>query len=279
MVGCAPSPHAVLSIDDDVVFCDPNGHFHLLSAVDTLGGTVDSDLTQALGLTQWTHDHVATPYLNQLVSVFDPRTKTAWFALRSTEAVEATVAQNDLIVRIQFSRSGPRVTTSRVWFPSSLALKRRDFIGEQAVLIGETANSWLVRPQEYGTRVNRNALTDTDVTIGLPSQVTMPQFTMRDEHRNVRKQFVACEGIFQDAASATQGIEVALTVDGQLRQTFPLRANGGLVRRQVTWTLNAGSGYTASADVTTDGTVATDCGLVGLVLYYQPTDTDESRRS
>jgi hypothetical protein len=44
-LGCAPSPNAVLALDDDVLFMAQDGSFHLLSAVNALSGSRASDLS------------------------------------------------------------------------------------------------------------------------------------------------------------------------------------------------------------------------------------------
>src|SRR5215475_1210229 len=166
-LGCAPSPYAVLATDDDVIFCDSQGHFHLLSAVATLGGTRDSDITRTLGLHTWTDQNVDVASLDGMRSVYDGQTKTAWFGLRSKQAPANDLGSNDLVIRWDFSlvaEGGPlRMTTSRAWAPNSLCLKRRNYVGRQVVLIGEFDDAWLLEPGLYGRRTNYDLVANADV--------------------------------------------------------------------------------------------------------------------
>src|SRR5262249_35439080 len=100
-LGCCPPPHAVLPIDDDVLFCNSDGHFHLLSAVATLGGQRTSDLTRPFGLHDWMRDNVNTSALDQVTSAWDPATKIASFGVRS---LTATTPDNDLLLRWDFGQ-------------------------------------------------------------------------------------------------------------------------------------------------------------------------------
>ena len=283
-LGCAPSPHAVLSIDDDVIFCDAAGHFHLLSAVNTLGGTADSDLTRMLGLQRWTQQTVDLATLDQLVSVYDPYTKTAWFGLRSQDAAAQGRADNDLIIRFDFARAREqggriRVTTSRTWLPNSLCLKRQNYTGRACVLIGEIADSWMIEPDEYGRRTDFDWIAYQAVVRGIPTTATLPEHDCDETNqrlRHLRKSFRTLEVVAQETATLPQTLFVDLYVDTQFRQTVSFRLNGS---RRMMDTLSVGEGYTLTATCRTDGSVAADAPLIGLIVYFEPTGTDMSRRS
>jgi hypothetical protein len=278
-VGCAPSPHAAVSIDDDVLFCDPNGHFHLLSAVDTLGGTRDSDLTRALGLQDWTKTNVDVDALHQLVSVYDQHTKTAWFGLRSLQGGAIGRTQNDLIIRFDFGQGQPRVSTSRFWQPQSLAVKRRDFTGVSAVMIGEAFNAWYVIPTLYGTRTNRTFLgVDADVNVGVNTRVDLPEHDFEDDKaalRHIQKDFHSLEVVFQNTPNL-HPLTIELRVDGYLRETVTFSQTN---RRRASKRIHVGSGYTITARLITDGAVIGDLPIIGLIIYYEPTSSDMSRKN
>jgi len=282
-LGCAPSPYAVLAVDDDVIFCDAEGHFHLLSAVASLGGTRDSDITRALGLHTWTQQNVNIGTLNTLVSVYDTATKTAWFGLRSAGASAQTPADNDLVIRWDFSlvpQGGPlRMTTARMWVPNALCLKHRDFTGRQTVLIAEYGNAWFVEPQTYGRRTNRDFVANADSPRGVATRISIPELDYGDVqagNRAVRKSFRALEMIAQGTENKNHPVAMTINVDSVYRQT--LRYPQGPNRRRLQ-PLQCGDGYTLSGDITTDGSVVGDVPLIGLIIYYAPTGTDMSRKS
>lgn len=83
-IGCAPSPYAVCAMDDDVIFMAADGQFHLLSAVNTLGGTRTSSLSRSLGLNQWIRDNVNMAQLSRVISDWHPNKKVATFWVPGT---------------------------------------------------------------------------------------------------------------------------------------------------------------------------------------------------
>ena len=284
-LGCAPSPFAVLALEDDVLFCDPTAHFHLLSAVASLGGTADSDLTRILGLQQWTTENIDLPSLGQMTSVYDNTTKTAWFGFRSRQAVAAGSPNNDLIVRFEFGtlrQSGPRVrvTTARCWVADALCMKHRHWVDQNAIVISGIAQSYFHIPLTYGSRVDRDFLANVDVTSGIPALITCSEddfdSQMPGKLRNIRKRYAALEVVAQ-AQPFSQALTVQVLVDSIVRQT--LKFAGGVPRRRNMQKLNCGDGYTLTLQATTDGTVAADLPLNGFIVYYHPAGTDMSRTS
>ena len=290
-LGCAPSPHAVLATDDDVIFCDPQGHFHLLSAVATLGGTRDSDITRALGLHSWTHDTVDMKALNTLVSSYDPQTKTAWFGLRSLQAPPNNPGDNDLVIRwdlTQMSSGGvPRMTTSRVWTPNSLCIKQRNYNGRASMMIGECGNCWFVEPQTYGRRTNYDYVANADAPQGIAIQIDLPELecgqlgataagTSTQPNLARRKAFRAIELVTQDSLNTGEVLTIAMDVDGVRRQSlgFPQLTN----RRRLQ-TLKVGDGYACTPHLSTDGSVVGDFPIIGLIVYFDLLGSDNSRKS
>jgi hypothetical protein len=80
-LGCARSPHAVLAMDDDVMFLDANAQFHLLSAVSTLGGTTSSNLSEHLGIGDWMRERVSLVEPETICSYWDTERKIAYWGL------------------------------------------------------------------------------------------------------------------------------------------------------------------------------------------------------
>jgi len=282
-VGCAPSPYAALPTDDDVIFCDAQGHFHLLSAVATLGGTRDSDITRAMGLHTWTIQTVDVTQLRSLTSVYDPQTKTAWFGLRSLSAPANDPGDNDLVIRWDFSlvpQGGPvRMTTARLWKPNALCLKRHGYTGMASVVISEWDNSWFVQPGTYGRRTNYDSVAATDAPVGVPTHVDLPELDYGDSAppaRPRRKAFRALELIAQQTSNDNHPVSVVLNVDGVYRQT--LKYPQGVNRRRLQ-PLQVGDGYAITASIQTDGSVVGDVPLIGVIYYYDLLGTDQSRKS
>jgi len=290
-LGCAPSPHAVLATDDDVIFCDPQGHFHLLSAVATLGGTRDSDITRALGLHSWTIDTVDIKALNTLVSAYDSQTKTAWFGLRSLQAPSNSPGDNDLVIRWDLSQmpsgGSPRMTTSRVWTPNSLCVKQRNFNGRASMVIGEYGNAWFVEPQTYGRRTNYDFVAQADAPQGIPIQIDLPELecgqlgytalgASTQPNLARRKAFRAIELVTQASLNTGEVLTIAMDVDGVQRQSlgFPQ-----LVNRRRLQTLKVGDGYACTPHLSTDGSVVGDLPIIGLIVYFDLLGSDNSRKS
>jgi hypothetical protein len=290
-VGCAPSPHAVLATDDDVIFCDAQGHFHLLSAVATLGGTRDSDITRAQGLHTWTNDTVDMKALTTIVSTYDPQTKTAWFGLRSLQAPANNPGDNDLVIRWDLSQmpsgGAPRMTTARVWAPNSLCLKQRNYTGRASVLIGEYGNAWYVEPQTYGRRTNYDYVAHADAPQGIAIQVDLPELecgqlgytalgATTQPNLARRKAFRALELITQAPVNSGEVLTIAMDIDGVRRQSlgFPQYLN----RRRLQ-TLKVGDGYACTPHLSTDGSVVGDLPIIGLIVYFDLLGSDNSRKS
>jgi hypothetical protein len=288
-LGCAPSPHAVVPLDDDVLFMAPDGHVHLLSAVNTLGGLRDSDLTRVLGLHEWMKAHIAVPALDQLASAYNPYTKIAYFGVRSRDATSDDF-ENDLLLRFDFGggrggmdigpgRDPVRFSYSRVWVPNALTIKRRSFTDVPALLIGETATAQFVDPARYGTRIERDIPSQTDVLIGFPLILETPELDLGDvnpAYRHRRKTFVGLEAVLVGEDLALQTLTVAVSVDGEARGTLTFQQ--AAVRR-IYRPLSCGDGYTISFRATLPMTSTMDLRAIALILYYRINGQDHSRRS
>jgi hypothetical protein len=285
-VGCAPSPHAIIPLDDDVLFVDPNGHLHLLSAVDTLGGVQDSDLTRRLGLQAWVAETIDRSSLATMAAVYNPATKTVYIGCRSKTA---PTFSNDLLLMLDFSgreRDIPvRFSYATAYTPNSLTLKRRDSVGEQAVLLGEFSTSYLARVEEYGARIEIDPGESVDPgarpagrTVGYAQVLTTPELDLGDaapELRTRRKNFGALELILADEDLAIELCTLEVRVDGVLRETQTFTTATRRVLRQ----LSVGDGHTIQFTLRTTGAAAADVRFLAAVLYYSPAGHDASRRS
>lgn len=96
-VGCANSPHAVLPVENDVMFLAADGSFHLLSNTREGGAVLDSDLSSLLRIDKWVRDHVNLARLSQVVSVWYPHKKLAIWGVPSTGSTN-----NDLVLYFNF---------------------------------------------------------------------------------------------------------------------------------------------------------------------------------
>lgn len=277
-LGCAPSPYAVLAINEDVLFMSPDGHVHLLSAVSNLGGVMASDLTRQLGLHIWTQQHIDTTRLETMTSCWNPYNKTAYFGCKSTTA---GLNDNDLLLKFDFglvNRGGAvRFSYSTVWHANSLCLKRRDMVGTPALMVGEQSTCYFVDPTQFGFRTDVLPGTTTPVTRGFASRQRTQSLDFAEQNpdlRNRRKHFRSVEFVFGDVL--TQPVTCIVEVDGQVRQTLSLTATAN---RRVEQTLKCGDGYEIALDLQSDGSTAADLPLLGTIVNVTPGGADKSRKS
>jgi hypothetical protein len=172
-----------------------------------------------------------------------------------------------------------RFSYSRVWVPNALTIKRRSFTDVPALLIGETATAQFVDPARYGTRIERDIPSQTDVLIGFPLIVETPELDLGDvnpAYRHRRKTFVGLEAVLVGEDLAVQTLTVAVRVDGEARQTLTFQQ--AAVRR-IYRPLSCGDGYTISLRATLPLTSTIDLRAIALILYYRINGQDHSRRS
>lgn len=277
-LGCAPSPHAVLPVDDDVLFMSNDGHFHLLSAVSALGGQQSSDLTVRLGLQRWTQDNVNVTALDQVVSAWNQATKVAYFGMR-TKAAPNTAPDNDLLLKLDFGltdRGGPiRFSYSTAWDPNALSIKRRDFTGTPALLIGEMTTSMFSIPTQYGFRTNRLA----QGPVGFAHRARTPQLDFSDQdpaNRLRRKHYDALELVLKDPSVLVGNpLTARIYVDQVLKQTMTFTSP----MRRPMLPIRAGDGYECEVEFQSAASSVTDIAKVGALLYWRPGGQDKDRVS
>lgn len=251
-IGCAPTPYAMLSIDDDVLILDPNAHFHLLSAVDAFGGARASDVTLRLGLSKWTRDNVNLKLLSRAVSYWYPQKKLAVFYVPGTGDEENTLAikfdfsgrERDLPVKVSFSR---RDTAGGV------AVRRATDGGPETPIIGEGAFVYLADQEAR----NKNGL-------GYTMSYRLPNTDLAHVDGSLRakkKRPEHLELIMEPVEEGTLTVDVL--VDGVIKQTLTYDATKTREKRS----LNVGSGWTFSINVS-NSIANHDCKVLSHVFYF-----------
>jgi len=270
-LGCCASPHSVLSIDEDVLFMSPDGHVHLLSAVDALGGTRSSDLTRQFGLHTWVRDNVDRKVLDQVTSVWNPATRVALFGCRS---LQATTPDNDLLLRWDFGlrdRNGPpRFSYARCWTPNALTQKRRDYIGTPSVLYGGLNSSVFVDPTQYGFTTVKAVTTGISQTVRTPTQDFA---NVEPANRTKRKFYRAVEIVLAAHDLVSTVMTVQVYCDDTLRETFTI--TGDASRFKVP--LKTSDGYDIQIVTSIPSTSTTDVRIQGMVIWWEPGGEDQSR--
>src|SRR5262249_60477228 len=112
-------------------------------------GQPPATLSRLFVIHAWPRDHMDPTALDPVPSAWNPATKTASFGLRSSAA---PTADNDLLLRWDFGladRGGPpRFSYARCWNPNALCIKRRNYTGPFALLIGGLNTSYFLGPTQ-----------------------------------------------------------------------------------------------------------------------------------
>lgn len=252
-LGCAPSTYAACSVDDDVLFMDPNGHFHLLSAVDAFGGVRNSDVTLRLGLAKWTRENLNLKLLSHTVSYWYPQKKLAVFYVPGDGDTENTLAlkfdfsgaERGLPVKFSFSRRDAA---------NGVAVRRASDGGPETPIIGEGAFVYLADQEAR----NKNGVAYT-------GQYQLPHLDFEHIDPQLRwhtKQYEALELVLEPVVAGTLAAEVF--VDGALKQTLEFDAT----RRYHYHTLRCGDGRTLSVRFT-NSAVNEDFKVLAHHVYFK----------
>jgi hypothetical protein len=236
-------------------------------------------VTRALDLQDWTTAHVDRTGLSQLVSVYNPRTKIAYFGMRSVGNAYWQYG-NDLLLLVDLSergKGGPiRVSYATAGpLANSLALRRQEFYpmgGEQTVLIGETSTAYLLLADTYGYR------RDSDVDRGYTQTLRTPELDLGDAQpalKLLRKQWQSLRLVLGPGGLFTETATVTVAVDGITRQTLTFSGTNRVQKLM----LDAGDGYTIQVTITTPGTSMQDIQVLGLGIGYAITSDDTGRVS
>jgi hypothetical protein len=282
-LGCAHSPHAVLAMDDDILFLAPTGRFHLLSAVDTLGGTSASDLTQALGLNEWIRQNVNISRLDQTASCWYSHRKIAYFAVPSRESSE-----NDLLLVFDFSRGSdvlPRFSYSRAFRATAFALYLDDEgadtvdVPRDGVLrpiLAQNGNVWKLDSEDRKVGVGpkpAGSIAPWDYGGGYTGSFTTAPIDMRHvtgEALNRKKQWDFLELVFKPVSTGT--VDVVVVVDGRDMEALSFDATKGRERK----ILHVGSGHTISLRGAMSAGSSHDCKILEAVVGFKITNEDAS---
>lgn len=267
-LGCAPTPHAVLPMDDDVLFMAADGQFHLLSAVQTLGGTRVSSLSYALGLSKWIREHLDLTALNRTLSVWHAQKKIAYFYVPS-------VAGGGLVYTLKFD-FGAIQTGGPTRFSYSLrdgvtgAALRRDTDTILKPIFAETEKIYLTEREarvkgaadgytgSFQTPHHDCSSVETSAAVGSPDLGTK------------NKIFEHLELTFAPVSAGELTVEVY--VDFVLRETLTYDATQLSERKR----LHVGDGNTISLKVT-NSTADEDFKLLGATVWFKAGVEDNSR--
>jgi hypothetical protein len=220
-LGCAPSTYAVLPLDDDVMFLSADASFHLLSAVDTLGGTRTSSLSERLHIDTWLRENLNLARLSQAVSVWYSNKGLAVWGVPSKNS-----QTNDLMLYFDFSdiENGlpPKFAYSYRDTPGALALYRDTDTIERPIM-GEAGMVY---------KLDQAAKTKSSAGYELISQTPHTDFGEVDPSlKAVRKQFDWLEYEFHDDASGALTVEVY--VDKVLVNTLSYDATQARQRQRI----------------------------------------------
>ena len=234
-IGCAASQYAVLPMDDDVLFLAANGTFHILSAVDTLGGVRDSDLGYHLGIAKWLRENLNLAKLDQASSVWYSDKKVALFGVPGTG--ETT---NTLTLKFDFAgvTQGHPIKFSYTErdFPDALAIRRSDTDGVERPMLGESGFVFLL---------DQAARNKEDLAYTGTYQTPHLDFSHVDaDLEYTKKNYDALELIMEPVSAGTLTVEVY--VDTVLRETLTFDAT----KRRDRQTLHCGGGFMISLVVT-----------------------------
>lgn len=259
-LGCAPSPYAALSIDDDVLFIDPNAHFHLLSAVDVLGGARASDLIIRLGLSRWIRENVNLKRLDLTVSYWYPQKKLAVFHVPG-----AGDNENTLTLKFDFSgreRELPmKFSFSRRDSAAAAAVRRASDGGPESPVIGEGAFVYLADQEER----TKNGL-------GYTMRYRIPNLDLSHvapELRTAKKLPEHLELLMEPVAAGT--LTVTIYVDGTPTETLTFDATKTRDKQK----LHVGAGWTISASVE-NSVAGEDCKVLSHLWYFKLGDESYS---
>jgi hypothetical protein len=260
-IGCAPSPKAVLALDDDVLFMAADGSIHLLSAVNSQSGVRGSDLTYALGLTKWIQDNVALDKLNQVDSVWYPSKKQAIFTLPGSGDSTNTVTLKfdfgvvDAGSPIRFSYSERDAADAVALYLDSNNIPRP--------IMGEGVFAWKL---DQASRTKGGAYTASWQT---------PYLSMGHIDRTfsaIQKNWDNLEVIFDP--TGTGDLSVDVYVDGTKRTDTALTFTS--TNRRQRRTLRVGTGY----EISIAGSNAVDTEnpkVLGMILGFRGASEDQSK--
>lgn len=161
-VGLA-GPHALVPKSNDILFLDPIGSFHLMSAVQDFGDIKASDIGLASDVYTFMRRNINIPGLSMAQGVWYPEQQKAYYMLPRTGSVSL-----DMRVIIDFSDPsfGVRYLTSRRDEASSIWM-RRDALGIERPALGDADGFvWMIdqedRDKDGASYLTEFETSDTD---------------------------------------------------------------------------------------------------------------------
>lgn len=129
----AVSPHAIIGKPNDILFLDPSGSFHLMSAVQDFGDVKTSDIGAGVDMSTFFRRSINIPSMNMAKGVWYPEKQKAFFMLPQTGSVV-----NDIRMVIDFSdqQFGVRFLVSRRDEGQALWM-RPDSLGTERPVLGD----------------------------------------------------------------------------------------------------------------------------------------------
>lgn len=259
-LGCTLSPYSVLALDDDILFMAPSGSFHLISAVNTLGGVVASDLSSALGIDKWIEDNVNLNKLDQVTSVWYPAAQVAYFGVPSTGDTS-----NTLTLKFDFAgvaQGQPvKFSYSRRDAADALAVQR-DSDGIERPILGEGGKVY---------RLDQDDRNKDGVAYTGSFQTPHLDFTHVDDSLEYkRKIWDALEFVMEPVSAGTLTVEVY--VDTVLQQTLSFDAT----KRRQRQMLHVSDGFTLSIKVT-NSVLDEDFKILSKNVFFRTGNEDYNR--
>lgn len=256
-LGCAPSPHAVLPLDDDVLFLAADGTFHLLSAIDTPFGLQSSDLGSLLNINKWVREHVNLQALDRVTSVWYSHKRTAYFALPPTGATQC-----QLLLKFDFNArdregdgAGVKVSYSYRDTGDALALFRPVTSDYERPILGDAG---VIYELDYGAL----SLKDNQPYVFRYRTPPLDMASVAPELRDTRKNWQFVEFVLEPAGDPGSTLTVDVYLDGRKTQTLAIPTTERRVRRRLT-----GSSYDIAFGVT--GTHASSAKVLEHIIQFE----------
>ena len=244
-------------MDDDIIFLSAAGTFHLLSAVNTLGGVHAGDVSGHLGLNPWVRNNVNLARLNQTLSIWYPHRRVALFSVPG-----AGSKVNNLLLKFDANgvEFGEPLKFSYTFqnTPDALALKR-DTDGVWKPIIGE---STIVKLLDRTTRTKDGA--------NYTAMIQTPHLDMSHIDARLRQTKKLWEQLELIMEPANASITAEVFIDGVSCQTLTFDGSQRRSRRL----LRVRDGHTISVRLSTSDAVVTgsdppDVKLLGLLIYFK----------
>lgn len=261
-IGCAPSPKAVVPMDDDIIFMAANGSIHLLSAINQNSGVRGSDIAYALGITKWIHDNVDLGKLDQVEGMWYPSKKMASFSLPASGDSTNTITLN-----FDFSL----VDSGQ---PIRFTYSLRDAKDAMALYLDSDS---IPRPMMaegiYAYKMDQSARSKDSA--GYAMQFQTPYLSMAHKDRtfsSIKKNWENIEVIFDPNGTGTLSVDIY--VDGVKKTDTALSFDA--TKRRQRRQLGVGEGYEISV-VGSNSTLNENPKVLGLIIGFRGGSEDQSR--